>query len=108
MPKDYTADKIINLELKVVFSTQAQPVAKPIDPDTIEYYAAYQEIRCTARNGTMSVPVEIAKKYYGAPKSEPWTAKEVGNAMKDFNNMNTVVYNDIKQIYLDAISEDIS
>ena len=113
MPKDYTATKVEGLVLRMKFSTPADPVTKIIDGDnpedqpTIEYYAAYQIISCRARNGSMVAPVNIAKRYYGVAKPVPWTAVQVGNAMKNFSTFNTVLYNDLKALYIDAINESI-
>ena len=103
MSKDYTADKVRNLFLRIKFSTPSDPVEKDG-----EYYAAVQKLQCFARNGRMEVPVSVADEYLGAAKSVPWTAKEVGDAIKGFNTFNTALYNDLKAIYLDAINEDIT
>ena len=103
MPKDYTADKVTDLLLKIKFSTPDEPVV-----EAGRYYAAVQKIKCYAKNHDMKVRVTTEDKYYGTAKSVPWTAKEVGDAMKNFNNLNTAIYNDLKAIYLDAINEDIT
>ena len=103
MSKDYTADKVTDLLLKIKFST-------PHDPVVVgnSYYVAVQKIKCYARNHDMKVRVTTEDKYYGTAKSVPWTAKEVGDAIKNYNNLNTAIYNDLKAIYLDAINEDIT
>ena len=112
MSKDYTASKVENLLLRIRFATPSDPVSKtnnddPENPVT-EYYAAEQILQCIAKNGHMQVPCHVERKYYGNPKSQPWTPKQVGDAMKNFSTFNTVIYTDIKALYLDAINEDIS
>ena len=108
MSKDYTATKVQNLLLRIKFSTPSDPVSKISEGGEQEYYAAVQMLQCVAKNGTMSAPCHVERKYYGAAKAQPWTTKEVGDAMKNFSNLNTVIYNDVKALYLDAINEDIS
>ena len=111
MSKDYTATKIENLLLRIRFATEDDPVLKVVGDDpnnrVEEYYAASQKLSCFAKNGTMKAPV-VAEKYLGSSKSRPWTAKEVGDAIKGFSTLNTSLYNDIKEIYTEAISEDIT
>lgn len=112
MPKDYTATKVQDLLLRMKFSTPTDPVLKidntdPENPVT-EYYAAVQILQCVAKNGTMYAPCRVERKYYGAAKAQPWTAKQVGDAMKNFSNLNTVLYNDLRAIYLNAINDDIT
>ena len=112
MPKEYTVSKVENLLLRIKFSTPTDPVSKINDTDpenpVTEYYAAEQILQCIAKNGIMSVPCHIERKYYGSPKAQPWTPKQVGDAIKNFSTLNTVIYNDVKALYLDAINEDIS
>ena len=109
MAKDYTADKVRNLFLRIKFSTPDDPVSKVNEVTRkTEYFAAVQKLQCFAQNGKMEVPVTVADEYLGAPKTVPWTAKEVGDAIKNYSNFNTALYNDLKAIYLDAINEDIT
>ena len=112
MSKDYTATKVQNLLLRIKFSTPSDPVSKINNDDSenpvTEYYAAVQMLQCVAKNGTMSAPCHIERKYYGAAKAQPWTTKEVGDAMKNFSTFNTIIYNDLKALYLDAINDDIT
>ena len=108
MPKDYTASKVENLLLRIKFATPTDPISKTNDLGETEYYAAEQILQCIAKNGIMSVPCHIERKYYGNPKAQPWKPKQVGDAMKNFSTLNTVIYTDIKALYLDAINENIS
>ena len=107
MPKDYTASKVEDLRLSIKFSTPTDPIKKE-ENGIFEYYAAVQKISCVGKNGLMEVRVPPIVKYYGNSKTVPWTAKEVGDAMKNFSNFNTVLYDDIKQLYIDTLNEDIS
>jgi hypothetical protein len=109
MSKNYTADKVNNLLLRIKFSTPSDPVFKENETThEMEYFAAVQHLQCVAKNGVMQAPVHVAEKYYGTAKSVPWTAKEVGDAMKDYNTLNTAMYNDLKAIWIAAINEDIT
>ena len=111
MSKNYAADKVNNLLLRIRFATPSDPVQKLNSDDEenqfLEYYAAVQKLQCWAKNGTMKAPV-VAEKYLGSSKSRPWIAKEVGDAIKGFSTLNTSLYNDLKEMYTEAISEDIT
>ena len=114
MPKNYEANEINNLLLTIRFATLTDPVYRdipdPADPmSTIrEYYAVEQKLHCRAKGeNQMSINVMHPKeaphiKYYGSPKPQPWTPEEIGQTMKNFNNLNTVIYNDVKEIFKDA------
>lgn len=118
MPKQYTADKVSNMLLRIRFATDSDPVSvvDNSDPENTEkkYYAAVQKLTCKAKNGKMTVPIILKDengdplKYYGAAKNIPWTSKEVGQAMKGFNNLNTQIFNDLKALHIEAVNENIS
>lgn len=108
MSKEYTASKVEGLVLKIKFATPSDPVIKfnttnPENP-VIEHHAAVMILHCVAKNGTMVAPCDVEKRYLGASKNRPWTIQEVANALKNFNNMNTAIFNDVRALYLDAIS----
>ena len=104
MSKDYTADRITDFELKLLISTPTDP---KIDGNG-KCVIAMQQITAIPRNGNMLVQEPPRIKYYGTPQDTPYTAKEVGDAIKNFSNLNTIMYNDIKDYYLDLLSEDIT
>lgn len=104
MSKNYEATNLKNLGLRIKLSTVADPIMNSADG---KFYAAYQAIHATGTNGIVKTKPQSITRYYGQGKDRPWTAKEVGNAIKNFSNLNTVLYNDIKQLYLDLINEDI-
>lgn len=109
MAKNYSVDKVKTMTLRIRFSTVADPVSKSDEKGVLQYYAAIQKLHCFVYgDGSEDIAVEIEEKYYGAPKLTPWTAKQVGDAMKNYSNLNTAIYNDVKALYLDAINEDIS
>lgn len=104
MSKNYTVNKITDFEIKLMISTPDDPI---ID-DSGKYRIAKQIITALGKNGYMIIRKNPIISYYGAQSGSPYTAKQVGNAIKDFNNMNTVFYNDIKDYYLDLLNEDIT
>jgi len=109
MGKDYTVNDTRNLMLRLNISTPSDPVSKSNEDGETEYFAAVQLLQCQAiGDDGLKKPCHIPRKYYGAAKDRPWTPQEVGTALKNFNNFNTVIYNDVKSLFKNSSNENIS
>jgi len=101
MPKDYTATKLE--EIKIMIRLQ--------EFDGLYYYPASLKIIGMKKNGDWSVPIRSpvnGVEYLGSPQSNPYTKSELYNILDGYNNLNTLLANRVKQLYIDAINEDPS
>ncbi|MGW8324068.1 MAG: hypothetical protein ACWGNI_00100 [Desulfobacterales bacterium] len=101
MPKDYTATKLE--EIKIMIRLQ--------EFDGSNYYPASLKIIGIKKNGDWAVSEKSPKngvEYLGSPQSTPYTKNELYDILDGYNNLNTLLANRVKQLYIDAINEDPS
>lgn len=100
MPKNYTAYKLDDIIVRIIIPAY--------DSNTELHHAARINIHGFAKDGVFKIPVSRPAKYLGAGQAMPWTNNQIHTAIKNYSNLNNFLAQELKQLYIDGISEEPS
>jgi hypothetical protein len=99
-----------NPEISIKLATPESPVYKTIPPapgensEVLEYYAAYMAVGCTPYGDEGEGTYVLRERYLGAAKDRPWTLQDLATTLKNASTLNTIIYNEVKAVYQEAIN----
>jgi len=114
MAKNYSADRFDSLHITIDVSTLSNPVKVRDNGNGWKYYAARFTYTGDAKNGgDITVPIRSTEalptiEYVGTAKDVAWTNQQVATGLKNYSNMHTVVFNKIKDLYLNYVGETLT
>jgi len=98
MAKDYTVTRLENINVIIYINAQ--------NSETGKYHIATVLVDGVAKNGILEFRVARPYNYLGTGANDPFNNNEIYQAVKNYDMMNTMLANELKQLYIDAINVD--